>query len=224
MVGQGQSSKTSNDGSGNSQSASGIAGSGNSAQSSKTSTTTSNDGSGNSKVSVDTSDRSTTNNSYVSKTLFIPAVVPSSPAATLGVGNVTAIVGVCGPLQQVVRTPIEGTYVGLVKKSKIQQGFDESLAPYVKDGVQLDYRTITLPNGSVRYMGHQPIYFTTVVGVAAARNLALGGGNSEGSWGQAGGGSSSSMQQLVTRIQLRDCEIPTEATQTKFVERKRIGE
>jgi hypothetical protein len=32
------------------------------------------------------------------------------------------------------------------------------------------------------------------------------------------------MQQLVTRIQLRDCEIPTEATQTKFVERKRIGE
>ena len=172
---------------------------------------------GNSQVAVDASDKSVTNIEG-DKTMFIPAVVPSSPAATLGVGNVTAIVGTCGPLQTIVKTPIVGTYVGLVKKSSIQQGYDEALAPYTDaSGAQVDYREIRLADGSIKLMGHQPTTFVTVVGVAAARNIALGGGSGSGDWGQAGGGSSSSVQQLVTRVQLRECEVGTLVPVTKRV-------
>ena len=66
-----------------------------------------------------------------------------------------------------------------------------------------------LRDGSVRLMGHQAIIFSTVVTVAGGRNIALGGGSSEGSWGQAGGGSTGSNNRLVTNIQLIPCEIGT---------------
>lgn len=188
----------------------GIEGSGNSTNNVGSASGASSDASnsgGNSNTSVDASDNSSY--SFSSRTTFIPAVVPSNPPSVLGVGNVTTVVGACGPLQTVVKTEIQGTYIGLFRKSRVSQGYDEMLAPYIEDGKQVFYREIPLGDGSVRLMGHQPITFATVVGVASSRNLALGGGSDTGDWGQAGGGSSSSMQQVVTRVQLRDCEVGT---------------
>lgn len=51
-----------------------------------------------------------------------------------------------------------------------------------------------------------------VVGTSSAKNLAIGGGSSGGGWGQGGGGNSGSMQQIVTNIQLKICDLGT----TKF--------
>lgn len=168
----------------------------------------SNDGSGNSNVSVDAADRSSHSSSYTDNTLFIPAVIPATPAANVGVGNVTTLVGVCGPLQSVTRERVIATYIGIVKRANFNQGFDETLAPYVDEsGKQVEYRRVPQPDGSVKLYGHQPITSIAIIGVAASRNIALGGGGGAGDWGQAGAGSSSSIQQMVTRIQLRDCEV-----------------
>jgi hypothetical protein len=167
----------------------------------------SNDNSGNSNVSVDAADRSQHSSSYTDNTVFIPSVVPSTPSAALGVGNVTTLVSACGPLQKVVREQVVGTFVGLVKKSTIKQGYDETLAPYYDStGYQVDYRRVPQLDGSVKLMGHQVITSMAIVGVAASRNVALGGGSGN-DWGQVGGGSSSSIQQVVSRIQLRECEV-----------------
>jgi hypothetical protein len=116
-------------------------------------------------------------------------------------------------LQRIVRTPVEGTFIGLFSKSRIQQGWTEDLAPYIGfDGREQIYNEVPLRDGSgVRVYGHQTIMFTTVVGLASNRNFALGGGGGStgGNWGQGGMGSSSSNQRMVTTIQLRTCEIGT---------------
>lgn len=91
------------------------------------------------------------------------------------------------------------------------QGYTEHLEPYVDaKGFQRDYRHVPLEDGSgYRVFGHQVTQYTTIVGIAGARNIAVGGGGGNGAWGQGGIGASSSMQQMVTTLQLRDCEIGT---------------
>jgi hypothetical protein len=74
-----------------------------------------------------------------------------------------------------------------------------------------------------RLFGHQVTQYTAIIGVAAARNLAIGGGGG-GDWGQGGVGASSSMQQIVTTIQIRECEIGSYVPppRTVYVEPKAI--
>lgn len=164
---------------------------------------------GNSRTSVDASDQS----SYRSRAIFIPPVVPGTPPSQLAVGNIIRETSACGPLQHVVREPVTGTFIGLLRNASVAQGWSDDLEPYYDaSGAVVDYRRDQLPNGDVRLFGHQVIMFTTVIGVASNRNIALGGGSGGGSWGQGGMGSSSSNQRMVTTIQLRDCEIGTMRT------------
>jgi hypothetical protein len=157
---------------------------------------------GNSLTNVDASSH------YQAKTIFIPPVVPGTPPSQVAVGNVIKETSACGPLQRIVRVPVTGSFIGLVSSKTIEQGFTDDLAPMLdSDGVQVDYRRIPLPGGGWRLIGHQVTMFTTVVGIASNRNIALGGGGSAGQWGQGGMGSSSSNQRLVTTIELRECEI-----------------
>lgn len=161
---------------------------------------------GNSRTTIDASDRS----NYRSKAIFIPPVVPGTPPSQLAVGNIIRETSACGPLQHIVREPVTGTFIGLFRNATVDQGWSDDLQPYRDDtGAQIDYRRERQPNGDVRLFGHQVIMFTTVVGVASNRNIALGGGSGGGSWGQGGMGSSSSNQRMITTIQLRDCEIGT---------------
>lgn len=191
---------------GNNASESGVSGSGNGSASADNS-------GGNSAVSVDASDKSSINTSYRDETLFIPAVVPSSQSAVVGVGNVISVTGTCGPLQTVRRERIVGTYVGLIKRSTIEQGFNETLAPYTDaQGNVVSYRTEQQADGSAKFYGHQPVLLSTVVAIGASRNIALGGGSGR-DWGQAGGGSSSSMTQLVTQVHLMPCEVQAQPRQ-----------
>ncbi len=161
-------------------------------------------GASNSSTSIDASDRS----SYSTRLIYIPAIVPPTPPTSLGVGNIVKDTGSCGPLQRVVREPVEGTFYGFFNKTRVPQGFYERLVPFVDEhGAQQDYRQVPIAGGGYRLFGHQVTQYTTVVGVSGARNFAIGGGGASGAWGQAGAGSSTSMQQIVTTIQLRECEI-----------------
>lgn len=166
---------------------------------------TSNDGSGNS--SVDASNRSVYNN----KTIFIPPIIPPTPASQLGVGNIIKETGTCGPLQRITARKVEGTFHGLFFDSKVDQGYTEQLAPYLDaNGNEALYKNVPLPTGDgYRIIGHQVTQYTTIVGVSGARNIAIGGGGSSGSWGQGGLGTSSANQQLVTTLQLSLCDMGT---------------
>lgn len=168
---------------------------------------TSNDGSGNSSTHVDASDRSVYNN----KTIFIPSVVPATPPSHLAVGNIVKETSACGPLQAISKREIKGTFHGIFSTSEVPQGFHQELVPYIDvNGVEQQYKNVPLPTGDgYRVFGHQVTQYTTVVGVSGARNIAIGGGGSSGSWGQGGMGTSSANQQLVTTLQLRLCEIGT---------------
>lgn len=161
---------------------------------------------GNSRTTIDASD----NSRYRSRTVFIPPVVPGTPPSQVAVGDIIRETSACGPLQHIVRQPVRGTFIGLFRNASVDQGWSDDLEPFRDDaGIRVDYRQDRLPNGDVRMFGHQVIMFTTVVGVASNRNIALGGGSGGGSWGQGGMGSSSSNQRMVTTIQLRECEIGT---------------
>lgn len=117
----------------------------------------------------------------------------------------------CGPLQSVIKRPVEGTFFGLVLNSKTEQGFTEELTPYLnKDGEIQEYLQIPLADGSgYKLFGHQVTQYSAIIGISGARNIAIGTGGSQGSWGQGGLGTSSSNQQLVTTIELRLCEVGT---------------
>lgn len=142
-----------------------------------------------------------------SRTIFIPPVAPVPPSV-VGIGNVIQSTLACGPLQRVEKTPIIATNFGIFHDGHQQQGFTYDLAPVVDvAGQPVEYRYEWMPNGDQRIIGSQVTMFATVVAVSSAQSLTLGGGGGSGSWGQAGGGSSGSMSQLVTNIQVRDCEI-----------------
>lgn len=169
-------------------------------------------GSNTSTTNVDAADRSTTN--YRSVALVLPSVGVTDPS-TVAVGNIIKETMACGVLQSVQRDTVKGTYLGLFKRSQIDLGTDDSLVPFTNEtGEEVYYKRVLGSDGKYRLMGHQPIIYTTVLSVSGARNLSLGGGGSQQEWGQAGVGASSAMNRLVSKIQLRSCEMAVEQVPT----------
>lgn len=169
-------------------------------------------GSNTSVTNVDAADRSTTN--YRSVALVLPSVGVTAPS-TVAVGNIIKETMACGVLQSVQRDTVKGTYLGLFKRSQIDLGTDDSLVPFTNEtGEEVYYKRVLGSDGKYRLMGHQPIIYTTVLSVSGARNLSLGGGGSQQEWGQAGVGASSAMNRLVSKIQLRSCEMAVEQVPT----------
>lgn len=169
-------------------------------------------GSNTSVTNVDAADRSTTD--YRSVALVLPSVGVTAPS-TVAVGNIIKETMACGVLQSVQRDTVKGTYLGLFKRSQIELGTDDSLVPFTNEtGEEVYYKRVLGSDGKYRLMGHQPIIYTTVLSVSGARNLSLGGGGSQQEWGQAGVGASSAMNRLVSKIQLRSCEMAVEQVPT----------
>ena len=169
-------------------------------------------GSNTSVTNVDAADRSTTD--YRSVALVLPSVGVTAPS-TVAVGNIIKETMACGVLQSVQRDTVKGTYMGLFKRSQIDLGTDDSLVPFTNEtGEEVYYKRVLGSDGKYRLMGHQPIIYTTVLSVSGARNLSLGGGGSQQEWGQAGVGASSAMNRLVSKIQLRSCEMAVEEVPT----------
>ena len=169
-------------------------------------------GSNTSVTNVDAADRSTTN--YRSVALVLPSVGVTAPS-TVAVGNIIKETMACGVLQSVQRDTVKGTYLGLFTRSQIDLGTDDSLVPFTNEtGEEVYYKRVLGSDGKYRLMGHQPIIYTTMLSVSGARNLSLGGGGSQQEWGQAGVGASSAMNRLVSKIQLRSCEMAVEQVPT----------
>ena len=147
------------------------------------------------------------------RTIYVAPIVPITPPSTVAVGNVIKQSLQCGPLQRVIKTPIQGIFQGLTRRKAIQQGYTYELAPFLApDGTEMLYHEVQTGPGVTHIFGHRATIYTTSVGVSSTRNLAFGGGNSEGSWGQAGAGASSNSQQLVTNVQLQLCDLGTRIT------------
>lgn len=179
-------------------------------------------------TNVDASDRSSTKVEG-DKTFFFPAVTPPTPASFVATGNIIKETLACGPRQRVIKTPIDGTYFGFFKTKKIEQGTTDELASEVdSDGQIVTYKYAVLPNGDVRVLGTQPVIISTVVGISGARSFGMGGNGNSGASGQIAGGASASMNQLVTRIIVSDCDVGSlrgrEAEQIRLqLQRKRNG-
>ncbi len=200
-IAQGQSSDnrntTSSNSSQNASTQSGVAGSGNSTNG----------------IALDVSDKSS--NTYIregDRTLFIPSVVPATPPSSVASANVIKETSACGPLQSVVKREIHGVFFGVFGGQDIvKQGFTEELAPYRDEtGNVAEYIVRPSTYGDRKVFGHQVTQYTAVIGISGARNFAIGGGGGTSqNWGQAGTGTSSANQQMVTTIQLRLCEVGT---------------
>ncbi|QIN95280.1 hypothetical protein DLP3_117 [Stenotrophomonas phage vB_SmaS_DLP_3] len=158
-----------------------------------------NNSGGNSTTSVDAADRSVTN--YESQALFIPSVQAAPPSIVAGS---TAIVdrGICGPRQGLVTEDVYGTYIGMVRKSKVYLGKSDRLVSIEGQPFLLDVG----PDGVKRLIGHRPVSYIAVIGVAGSRSIGLGGGKTGGDWGNAGASGGSSMQRMVVQTNLEDCE------------------
>ncbi|MEX3556275.1 MAG: hypothetical protein VB131_06855 [Burkholderia gladioli] len=160
-----------------------------------------------------TSVQANTTSSY--KAIYIPPVVPPTPASQLAVGNIVKETLACGPIVRKRSMPVKGTYFGLFLNSQIEQGHDDLIEPLLDKNGNETYRDVPISDergtGFHRY-GSQVVMFTAIVGLAGARNIAIGGGGSEGAWGQGGGGSSGSIQQMVTTVQIVPCDMGTYIT------------
>lgn len=113
---------------------------------------------------------------------------------------------ICGPRQEIVLAAVNGTFHGLFRRSKVDQGTTDTLQP-----AAVPFRSITYPDGSTRYYGHQVTSYVAVVGTSGARSVALGGGGSAGDWGQGSLGTSGANQRMVMKHVLTECELGTSA-------------
>lgn len=134
------------------------------------------------------------------RTLYVPPVIPVQ-AATVANAQLIEYAGTCGPMISVKKTPIVGKFFGLLSDSDAQLGDDYEVEPYKDE--QGNVVAFTEANG--RVMGHKLVLLSTTLNVAGSRGFSLGGGGSNGGWGQGGASGSSAMQRLVTKAIVVPC-------------------
>ena len=69
-----------------------------------------------------------------------------------------------------------------------------------------EYVSRAYSDGSTRLFGHRAVRTTAVVTISGSRQIGAGGGQTGGGYGQLGVGGGSSMQRVVTQIDLEPCE------------------
>lgn len=188
---------------------------GNSLSNGSTSGASSSSGGNTQGTNVDAS----SNDSYVSQSLFIPSVAAAAPAMVAG-SNVIVDRGVCGPRQGLKSEDVNGVYIGMFRKSKVYLGQSDRLVDVDGARFLIDEGL----DGRKRLIGHRPVSYTAVVGVAGSRSVGLGGGKTGGDWGNAGASGGSSMQRLVVQTNLESCVFAEEAPKPVLVETKSIGQ
>ncbi len=161
-------------------------------------------GSNTSTTNVDAADRSST--VYQSLAYALPDM-PAVVATNLATAQMTKTVGVCGPLVTIRRDQVTGVYQGLVFKSRIDQGHDDSVEAFVdNDGNEQLFKVVNVA-GRQMLSGHQLHITSAVISLGGARQLGIGGGSVSSDYGQASAGSSSQTQRLVTNVQAVPCVV-----------------
>ena len=161
-------------------------------------------GSNTSTTNVDAADRSST--VYQSLAYALPDM-PAVVATNLATAQMTKTVGVCGPLVTIRRDKVTGVYQGLVFKSRIDQGHDDSVEAFIdNDGNEQLFKVVNVA-GRQMLSGHQLHITSAVISLGGARQLGIGGGSVSSDYGQASAGSSSQTQRLVTNVQAVPCVV-----------------
>jgi hypothetical protein len=162
---------------------------------------------GNSTTHVDASN----NSRYTAQSLFLPSIQAAAPTFAPG-ALATVVHGQCGPMMAIQSEEVTGTYLGLFRKHHIALGRTDRIVPY-EGG---EYISRTYPDGSTRLFGHRAVRTTAVVTISGSRQIGAGGGQTGGGYGHLGVGGGSSMQRVVTQIDLEPCEafhsVPAPAT------------
>ena len=161
-------------------------------------------GSNTSTTNVDAADRSST--VYQSLAYALPDM-PAVVATNLATAQMTKTVGVCGPLVTIRRDHVTGVYQGLMFKSRIDQGYDDSVEAFIdNEGNEQLFKVVNVA-GRQMLSGHQLHITSAVISLGGARQLGIGGGSVSGDYGQASAGSSSQTQRLVTNVQAVPCVV-----------------
>ena len=161
-------------------------------------------GSNTSTTNVDAADRSST--VYQSLAYALPDM-PAVVATNLATAQMTKTVGVCGPLVNIRRDQVTGVYQGLVFKTRIDQGHDDTVEAFIdNNGNEQLFKVINVA-GRQMLSGHQLHITSAVISLGGVRQLGIGGGNVGSDYGQASAGSSSQTQRLVTNVQAVPCVV-----------------
>lgn len=154
------------------------------------------DGSGNSETAV-----SIGGDHFEGSQTVYQAAMPAA-APIFGPGSIASVsYGSCGPYMGVSSEDVHGTYIGLFRKQKIYLGRSDRIVE--RNGQP--FKESRLPDGRWVLEGQRAVRTTTVLNVSGSRQVSLGGGDTGGGYGQAGAGGGSSMQRLVTQIDLEPC-------------------
>lgn len=155
------------------------------------------DGSGNSDTAVTISGDSynTEGSSFVYQAAMPPAPPVFGPSSVA-----TVSYGQCGPYKAVESAQVNGVYLGMIRKHSIPLGRTDRIVAYNGES----FKQKQFPDGRWYLEGQKAIRTTTVLNVSGSRQVSLGGYGSNGG-GQAGAGGGSSMQQLVSTIDLEPC-------------------
>jgi hypothetical protein len=142
------------------------------------------------------------------KRIEVPVLFNPLPPTITTSGPMETHVTQCGPLMQIVKTPVKGTHVGIFKNTYIDLGQDMELSPiYDRNGTQIYYTEQKFANGVTRLFGSQAIITTALPNVSGASTLSIGFAGTNGG-GNGGAGSSSAMSRIVTKVTISPCELP----------------
>jgi hypothetical protein len=144
----------------------------------------------------------------IDKRIEVPVMFNPLPPMINSNGTMETRVTACGPLMQVVKSPIKGTHVGIFSNTYIDLGQDMELAPvYDGNGQQQFYSEQKFANGVTRLFGSQAVITTALPNVSGASTLSIGFAGTNGG-GNGGAGSSSAMARIVTKVTIALCELP----------------
>ncbi len=136
-----------------------------------------------------------------SEKFLFQAALPGAPPVFGPGTQATVSYGQCGPYMGISTEDVHGTYIGLFRKQQIYLGRSDRIVEWNGES----FRQKQLPDGRWYLEGKRAVRTTTVLNVSGARQVALGGGDTGGGYGQAAAGGGSSMQRLVTQIDLEPC-------------------
>lgn len=145
-------------------------------------------------------DQAGSGDTYKSFAIGLSAQV--TPPTAIAGANVTAVTGACGPMVEIIRTPVTGTFIGFFADAQNPQGYTERMEDYSADGV--NPTPYIAMHG--RWFGHQVTQYAAVVSVGGARSASFSGWGAGGPGGSIGGGASGANQQMVYGIQKRLCD------------------
>jgi hypothetical protein len=144
----------------------------------------------------------------IDKRIEVPVLFNPLPPMINSNGTMETRVTACGPLMQVVKSPIKGTYIGILRDKTIPLGDDMELAPlYDANGQQQFYSEQKFANGVTRLFGSQAVITTALPNVSGASTFSIGFAGTNGG-GNGGAGSSSAMSRIVTKVTIAPCELP----------------